>query len=1143
MAFSEELQLNIQPALQAIGQVESRLTQAGQQFAVSVARSIDQLRDVRLDIGIDELAISQAIAAAVDAADTTVIVTGDASELTGEVTSAVDAGDAEVVITGDTSAIRAEVDRLDDQIAQVSSRSQTSIGGLFASGAAVAGINRTLDAASALNEAANVTSLVFDEAADDVIAFSRTADQSLGLSQRAALEATNAFGSMLQNLGFARSEALELSFSLATLSADLGSAFNRPTEEASQAIRGLLRGENEQIEQFNVFVNEQRVALEAVRLGLAESTGAVDEHAKSQARLSLLFQQTTDFQGDFANTADQAANAEKRAAAEVENAAAATGDQLLPAVTAAANAVGTLAEAFGRLPDALQTTIVAGVGLAAIVGPVTALARGIGTLGSAAVSAFGRAGPLIAGARGLTTAVGGVGGALTALGPLALGAGIALHNYNETKREATRISEAYAAALAAESGELEDNIDAVSAQELITGRLGDQLRDAGANFDVLTAAVRNQGGAIEALDDNVDLLLDPFKTLEDVIEAAGLSGTAFGDELLRIAESAGLNSSEIIALVRQLDGLSDRYDETTAASNAVARATNAVTAAAESTIGSLFGSADAAERWAISAQGAADAAASLGDLAGLAADAVAGFASDAIGNLPDVADVFSDIASEAKASGSAAEGGIDRASRSMDRLQDRAREAGEALQEALTPPSARDLERAQLGVERALQREIEAQARLAEARDSANNTTGGNSIEDRQRAIADAELDVREATLGVADAQDRLTEVQATGSEADERVIEARERLAEANEAVADSAATAGSAVREAAVEAEVSARQLTDALRRQATDLADFRSDLQRLSEGGFSDLAALVAQQGPEVGDALADELEAALTAGNTAVLTGLRDASNAFNAEIIQTTDFFRETLGPDFIRQSLFIGGAVAQSFGSSLDFEDRIRVVMGLAESALSEEGREVAAVAAAEGAEAAQAYGDALNLEQSVIDAAIEAGRALAEEGTAQARTAGEQAAAGFAEGLAGANAKELLKRAGTEAASTTLVAVLDFLGIASPSRKMREIGHQSVEGFVLGFEDEMELVGATATKLAERSASALGSMNSFEARSGSVGGPATAVLDDSRIIEMLERIALRVGPTFAGPISFQNSPDPGRDIELLARRYKGLQR
>jgi hypothetical protein len=92
-----------------------------------------------------------------------------------------------------------------------------------------------------------------------------------------------------------------------------------------------LRGESEPLRRFGVLLSAAAVESKALELGLAKTTKEITDQDKVLARQALILEQTTDQQGDFARTADGAANKQRILAAEVENARAKIGEGLVPA--------------------------------------------------------------------------------------------------------------------------------------------------------------------------------------------------------------------------------------------------------------------------------------------------------------------------------------------------------------------------------------------------------------------------------------------------------------------------------------------------------------------------------------------------------------------------------------------------------------------------------------------------------------------------------------------------------------------------------------------------------------------------------------------------------------------------------------------
>lgn len=283
-------------------------------------------------------------------------------------------------VFGDVSDAKAKLGELAGAVDQFGKRSESSVDKLdrigkkastFLTLPIAAGFAAATNAASDLAEATNVTGLVFEDAREEIDKFVSSSAEGLGQSERAAREATTSFGGLLKNLGFASDQTVDWSIKLTKLASDLGSAFNKDPEEAVTALGSALRGESEPIRAFNVMLDDAAVRSKAVELGLAASTAEVDNNGKAQARLALIMEQTSDVQGDFANTSDGLANQQRILKARLEDTAAELGAKLLPIATKAAGGLIALVDAFAGLDETTQTAILALGGAVALVGPLS----------------------------------------------------------------------------------------------------------------------------------------------------------------------------------------------------------------------------------------------------------------------------------------------------------------------------------------------------------------------------------------------------------------------------------------------------------------------------------------------------------------------------------------------------------------------------------------------------------------------------------------------------------------------------------------------------------------------------------------------------------------------------------------------------
>lgn len=218
------------------------------------------------------------------------------------------------------------------------------IGGGQILGALARSAGAALTQFQALNESINAVQVTFGSASQTVLDFGERSAQAAGLSAAAFQQAVVPIGSVLVNFGFQAREAADASVVLVQRAADLASVFNTEVAEALLAINSALVGQVEPLRRFGAEISVARVDAFALANGLARTTAEIDNSVRTQARLGLILQDTARVQGDFVNTSDQLANAQRIAAAEVANFGAEVGEVLAPA----------LATLVGLLPDVLD---------------------------------------------------------------------------------------------------------------------------------------------------------------------------------------------------------------------------------------------------------------------------------------------------------------------------------------------------------------------------------------------------------------------------------------------------------------------------------------------------------------------------------------------------------------------------------------------------------------------------------------------------------------------------------------------------------------------------------------------------------------------------------------------------------------------
>lgn len=253
--------------------------------------------------------------------------------------------------------------------------------GLAAIGAA------SVQAASDAQQAAGAVESVFGASAAQVDKLAASAAQAVGLSTSAYSNLAAVFGSQLKNLGVEQDQIVGKTDELIRLGSDLAATFGGTTAEAVEAIGALFRGEADPIERFGVSIKESDISARLAAQGLDKLEGSALTQAQTQARLALLYEQTSAAQGAFGRESNTLAGQQQRMTAEFENAKASLGTALLPVLTQVAEKFAGIANWIGQNTGLFYTLVGVVGGLAAVLITINAVMTVYSTV-SAAVAAI-----------------------------------------------------------------------------------------------------------------------------------------------------------------------------------------------------------------------------------------------------------------------------------------------------------------------------------------------------------------------------------------------------------------------------------------------------------------------------------------------------------------------------------------------------------------------------------------------------------------------------------------------------------------------------------------------------------------------------------------------------------------------------------
>lgn len=213
----------------------------------------------------------------------------------------------------------------------------TAIKGLAVVGGAlaVAGITSflkdSIKASSDLNESLNAVSVSYGAATQGIVSLGETAANRLGLSSVQFNAIATQFSGFAANIAGPGGDVVGFIDELTTRGADFASVMNLDVNEALALFQSGLAGETEPLRKFGIDLSAATVESFAYANGIAAAGEPLTELQKQQARYGALIEQTSKVQGDFANTSDGLANAQRILAANFANVKAEVGGPLVGA--------------------------------------------------------------------------------------------------------------------------------------------------------------------------------------------------------------------------------------------------------------------------------------------------------------------------------------------------------------------------------------------------------------------------------------------------------------------------------------------------------------------------------------------------------------------------------------------------------------------------------------------------------------------------------------------------------------------------------------------------------------------------------------------------------------------------------------------
>jgi hypothetical protein len=210
---------------------------------------------------------------------------------------------------------------------------------LVSAGAIVKFSKQCIEAASNLQEVANVVDVTFGRNANKINDWAKSQAASFGLSETAAKRYAGTYGTMAKQFNMTSDQAATMAIELTKLTGDLASFYNIEDKVAATKLKAIFTGETEGLKELGVVMTETQLNSYAMTKGLGKTTKEMTEQEKVLLRYQYTMEKLGHAQGDFARTSDGYANSTRTLKLELENLKVEIGKELIPVASMGIQAI------------------------------------------------------------------------------------------------------------------------------------------------------------------------------------------------------------------------------------------------------------------------------------------------------------------------------------------------------------------------------------------------------------------------------------------------------------------------------------------------------------------------------------------------------------------------------------------------------------------------------------------------------------------------------------------------------------------------------------------------------------------------------------------------------------------------------------
>ena len=214
-----------------------------------------------------------------------------------------------------------------------------------------------IEAASNLQEVANVVNVTFGQNADIINKWAKTQAANFGLSEKAAKNYMGTYGNMAKQFGVSLDQATKMSIELTKLTGDVASFYNITDEAAEKKLQSIFTGETETLKSLGVVMTQANLDAYAMQKGMSKTTKEMTENEKVALRYNFVLDKLSHTQGDFQRTSDGWANSVRLLKLNIENLKVEIGNQLMPVAGQMLSAVNQIISTIAPYLVSVATTI------------------------------------------------------------------------------------------------------------------------------------------------------------------------------------------------------------------------------------------------------------------------------------------------------------------------------------------------------------------------------------------------------------------------------------------------------------------------------------------------------------------------------------------------------------------------------------------------------------------------------------------------------------------------------------------------------------------------------------------------------------------------------------------------------------------